>query len=178
MQVRNDLSAFRDKFSILLLNDWDGRNWAMVPQSSIGTGCTTDWISGNEFFIRNKRQPNLYWWVYNDHIHTSDTRRTKFRITKTTAGFKDPVIMIRDDDVTVEVVAETVSGAGSRFTQYVSIEGAGVGGHLQLSGDKMKWKFGALLRGEVGERWDVIKDVDNGLLVHMIEGGGDEWELV
>ncbi|CEL00669.1 hypothetical protein ASPCAL00267 [Aspergillus calidoustus] len=148
-----------------------------------------DWLSGDTFFIRNRRQPNLYWWVHDTHIHTSEQRRTKFRIQKTPghddttiAGSCKPVL-IRKDHVHVGVVTETVtSSAVTGGAQFVSIRDTkNKSNSLTLDNKPYLWIFGELLQQKVGVRWGDEIPEEKGqmkpLLVFMPNDGGDEWEL-
>lgn len=143
-----------------------------------------DWVSGGDFFIRNRRQPNLYWNIHDTHIRTSVQRRTKFRIQKLKVkGEREPVIMIRKDTVTIQAIPETVTSAAvAAGSIYVSTEGPG--GRLVLSPVETKWIFGELVNKNVGVRWEDEKNTleeslaTKPFLVQMLNGGGDEWELV
>ncbi|KAF8243847.1 hypothetical protein K440DRAFT_663834 [Wilcoxina mikolae CBS 423.85] len=155
-------------------------NWPMFPNPVTGP----DWESGKTFFIRNRRQPNLYWYVHGTHIHTSTERRAKFRIEKKTPGVREPQILIRDDKITIQVVAETVTSSAVKNTTYVLSENSE--GRLQIGTAIQEWSFGDLLNKHVGVRWESengceeaeeVGETAKPYLVHMLNGGGDEWEL-
>ncbi|KAK0716499.1 hypothetical protein B0T21DRAFT_454298 [Apiosordaria backusii] len=145
-----------------------------------------DWLSDNTFFIRNRRQPNLYWFVHDTHIHTSEQRRTKFRIKQEiSTGKSRQSVLIRKDKVTVAAVAETVGSAAvlGNGTKYVSIRKLkGKSNCLVLANTPHPWVFQDFIDGQVGVRWgtEIEEEKDQGakpLVVFMPDGGGDEWEL-
>lgn len=181
IQTQNQLPGFRDRFSMLLLPGFDSDGiWPIIANPVTGP----DWVSGGSFFIRNRRQNDLYWYVHDDHIHTSNSHRSKFRITKTAPGNidTDPLVLIRDDDVTVQAVKETLSSCiTATSSEYVSIDGD-THRHLVIGATAGGWRFGAFLNKEIGVRWEVYDEhgpnCHQGFLAHMEDGGGDEWELV
>lgn len=166
--------------SSLLLHDRANRQWPIIANPVSGP----DWVSGGDFFIRNRRQPDLYWNIHDIHICTSVQRRTKFRIQKVKVeGEREPVIIIREDMVTIQVIPESVtSGAVADGSIYVSTGNSN--NRLALTHVETKWKFGELVNKKVGVRWeDEKKSPTESLaakpyLMYMINGGGDEWELV
>ena len=154
---------------------------------STNTVTGPDWNSGGTFYIRNRRQPDLYWWVHERHLHASPHQRTKFRISAVSRAANSAQstpateVMIRDDTVTVEVM-QPRQGASTqsqflRHTRspYVKIE-------LTESASNAQWRFGTLVNRDVGVLWEVEQgDTTNQLrpfLAVMDEDGGDEWELV
>jgi hypothetical protein len=159
----------------MLLHDLGSRVWPVIPTQVIGP----DWVSGGEFFIRNRRQPNIYWWVHNACVRPSEQRRTKFHIQRSAASMRDPVIMIREDKVTVRAIPQTVTPAEvENYSMFISVGGT-TGNALQLNNVQWEWTFGLLLNKDVGVRWENGPlEQANELLVHMPNGGGDEWELV
>jgi hypothetical protein len=170
----------------LLPATWKGR-WSYcrltgnsyVPMFPTISG--PDWLSGGTYFIRNRRQPKIYWWAHDTHIHTSEQRRTKFLVRRETeTGI--PAVLNRPDKITVHVVAETVnSAAASKGTLFVAIR-APDSNCLHLKNTPHVWTFGNFINRDVGVRWGKeIKSEENepekSLLVYMTGGGGDEWEL-
>lgn len=94
------------------------------------------------------------------------------------------MIMIREDTVTIQVIPETVtSEAVADGSTYVSI-GNSNGHRLTLTRVETKWTFGELVNEKVGVRWEGERNspeqppAAQPFLVHMSNGGGDEWELV
>lgn len=179
-QERNQLPEFKNTLSILLLHDRGSREWPMIQNPVHGP----DWVSGGDYFIRNRRQPELYWHVHDAHIHTSSHQRTKFHIEKVkTRGEREPVVLIREDMVTIRAIPETVtSWAVANGSTYVSINSDNT--QLSLVKNEVTWKFGELVNGKVGVRWEneggAREDSTDAkaFLVQMTSGGGDEWELV
>ncbi|KAA8915047.1 hypothetical protein FN846DRAFT_770585 [Sphaerosporella brunnea] len=172
-QNRNELPQFKNVFSAILLNDLGGRDWPVIPNPIAGP----DWVSGGEFFIRNRRQPSIYWCVYADdaHLYASDTRRTKFIVQTTASNLRNPAVMVRDDKVTIQTIPETIGNvACDCVSAYVAI-GDPKGNSLTLSNVAYEWKFGGLLNKNVGVKWE---SDDTARLMHMPLRGGDEWELV
>ncbi|KZT35269.1 hypothetical protein SISSUDRAFT_1051676 [Sistotremastrum suecicum HHB10207 ss-3] len=131
-----------------------------------------DWTNGGAFFIRNKRQPDLYWSVsyaaQDVAIVVSETRRSKFRIWGSDIDHKDlDKVLIRSDRVTIS----PVSSEKSARVLYVHPSKAETN-VVVLSGDKKEWRFGDLF-GAFGTTWD-----DNETeLVTYNEAEGEEWEL-
>ncbi|KZS90183.1 hypothetical protein SISNIDRAFT_479574 [Sistotremastrum niveocremeum HHB9708] len=79
----------------------DGRPWHFIKPVD-----GPDWTNGSTFFIRNKRQPNLYWSVSevtpDATIVISDTQNSKFRISGVDRDPKDrEKVLIRGDRVTI-----------------------------------------------------------------------------
>jgi len=153
-----------------------GGNWPVLPNPVVGS----DWVSGKTFFIRNRRQPGTYWWVHDTHIHTSEQRRTKFRIDLTgTAPCKDPVILVRKDSVRIAAIPETTTSAAvTRGVVYIS-KGRSESGRLEMAEEGHSWLLEELLITRVGVRW--VSDRQGHVrpeLTHMPNGGSDEWELV
>ncbi|KAK3369599.1 hypothetical protein B0T24DRAFT_362462 [Lasiosphaeria ovina] len=144
-----------------------------------------DWLSGGCFFIRNRRQPNLYWGVHGTHVHASESYRTKFRINLVGNADSKGQVLIRKDQVTVSVVAETVTssqGTGQR-KEYLGASG----GRLKVSDNPYKWTFEELVCNGIGVRWESdpafpagsisgAEQVQVPILWHMSDEA-DEWEL-
>jgi hypothetical protein len=175
--VRNSLPQFKNTLSSLLLPDLEGRGWPTIPNPIGGA----DWVSGGEFFIRNRSQPSLYWNVHDTHIHMSEQRRSKFIVRTTATNLRKPAILITTDEITIQVIPETVSPALADINRvYVSIGGgSSPGNRLQLSQNPREWTFGALLNKEVGVKWESDQAATTAsVLVHLPVRGGDEWELV
>lgn len=153
--------------------------WPVIPNPVSGP----DWVSGGDFFIRNRRQPDLYWYLNDTYINTSTQRRTKFRIQRTTPGKREPTIMIREDKVTIQVIPETItSGVAANNIIFIAVGGPR-GNSLQLTNFQREWTFGSLVNKDIGVRWADERGQDQAetaksLLVYLPHGGGDEWELV
>ncbi|KAI5842236.1 hypothetical protein BZA05DRAFT_412418 [Tricharina praecox] len=182
-QMRNDLPQFKNTFMTQLLPNGDGNStWPIIQNPELGP----DWISGGEYFIRNRRQPNLYWYVWANQIRTSVSRRTKFCITRT-GTFSDadraPVVLVRLDKVSVRAVAETLTPGAINpdNRKYVSVSERPTN-HLEMSAKDTHWEFGTLVNKVVGVMWDTCSDAtwesEVPLVTYMPGGGGDEWELV
>ncbi|KAL7270026.1 hypothetical protein RUND412_007279 [Rhizina undulata] len=181
IQTQGRLPAqFKESLSSVVVSNMDAFNWATIQNSITGP----DWVSGGHFFIRNRRQPNIYWWVHDTHIHASEQQRSKFRVTALKIqDVRSPVILVRQDTITVEVIPETVtSDAVANGATYVAVQGSR-SGRLEVTGVKSEWSFESLLCKDVGVRWEKEQCfVKSSLaaapwLIHMPNGGGDEWEL-
>lgn len=144
------------------------RIWPVFPNLVDGP----DWVSGNTFFIRNKRQPQLYWAAVGGaatdlgpNLIVSTTFRSKFRVHSTEGRSK--AVLIREDRVTVSLV----SSQNSLRALYVVRGDAGL---LALDSDEKEWKFGDFFT-RFGSVWvnkvEVlsVNDEDSDL--------GDEWEF-
>jgi hypothetical protein len=158
------VDEFRERISHTLLNDGGGRNAPLITNLAVGP----DWISGGCFFIRNRRQPNLYWWVDGQDIRTSDNKRTKFRIElleppAVTNGKQQPLVLVRKDRIKVTVPTETGEICVDSDT-----------GSLILANTTYPWTFGDLINNNVGVRFEGDDEPE---LVLTASGAGDEWEL-
>ncbi|KAK0657749.1 hypothetical protein B0T16DRAFT_386232 [Cercophora newfieldiana] len=174
---------FRQTLSTVLVNDGQvgGRTFELITNPVTGP----DWFSGGTFFIRNRRQPQLYWCVHNSYVHTSTDRRTKFKVE-----LEDPpkdtdakMVLIRSDRVIVTVVEEAHGSLGER--KYLGVEdfNNGAVSRLALVSTPHVWTFGDLVLKRVGVRWEDVRDGSGNVtenrptVVPMSEGGQDEWEL-
>ena len=179
-QIQNDLPRFKNNLgTILLPHANDKGNLPIIPNPVQGP----DWISGGEFFIRNRRQPNIFWYIWDNHILTSESRRTKFsvKISGTSDTEPDPMVMIRADKVSVRAILDTVStdALTPHNAIYVSIAKSGRS-YLEMSVEYKEWGFGELVNKAIGVRWDHVKGFptcEAPILTYMPSGGGDEWEL-
>ncbi|KAK0635984.1 hypothetical protein B0T17DRAFT_517809 [Bombardia bombarda] len=189
---RNGLvNEFRERIITTLLNDGDGgtRGFTIIPNPVTGP----DWLDGGCFFIRNRRQPDQYWFVHNNHLHTSESRRDKFCITvskpATIRGHpqqrqpEGPLVLIREDSVTVSVVLETTASTTvTRDNKYISIEnGRDCTSVLVVNHIPYVWKFGELMCRSIGVRWEDERDAYGRELpmplLKPMTYGADEWEL-
>ncbi|KAF8538733.1 hypothetical protein BDD12DRAFT_805899 [Trichophaea hybrida] len=187
--------------STYLTKTFGGIDNTIIPNPVIGP----DWVSGNEFFIRNRRQPNLYWYVHNDHrIHISEYRRTKFIIRGTEFG-DEKKVFIRSDPITIEpvsfaekvfpwkpfVLGDLASRSATPGNATPTTEGESsdegrmfvtkeLNSQLGISLSKEVWKFGDLFSnfGVVWEGEGDISEKPKFSLAVYTESGGDEWELV
>jgi hypothetical protein len=144
-----------------------GRGWPIIPLVE-----GPDWVTGNTFFIRNKRQPTSYWSTaknrivpkapYPDLIVSSSTRY-KFRICM--VDNKDEhTVLNRSDRITVSLLdREWV-----QTKLYVALAENNM---LVLSTVKMEWKF-----GDFFSRFGTYYTNNQEYLLAS-EGFGDEWEL-
>jgi len=180
LQQSGHLPGFQATLSTFLLNDGNGGCCPLISNPVIGP----DWVSGQTFFIRNRRQPNTYWWVHDTHIHTSEQRRTKFRIqVNEPPPCKGPVILVRKDAVKVAAIPETTtSGAVKSGATYIASKYP-ENGRLELLKQPQLWTLEELLLTRVGVRWarDRMEDGQGASvrpeLAYMPDGGSDEWEL-
>ncbi|KAK0631482.1 hypothetical protein B0T14DRAFT_490031 [Immersiella caudata] len=121
---------FRTTLSSVLINDGQvgGRTFDLIENAVTGP----DWVSGGTFFVRNRRQTGLYWCVHGGWVHTSEEKRTKFRVEleEVPKGRKgDEMVLVREDRVVVSVVGEAYERElGER--KYLGVEDF-EGGRLQ-----------------------------------------------
>ena len=177
---------FRYNLSTTLLNDGQagGRAFDLISNPAQGP----DWISGGAFFLRSRRQPQLYWCVHQSYVHLSTDRRSKFRIDIIPGdGEEDPKgkkVFILSDRVMVTVVQETHSGyLGDK--KYVGVEDfdSEKTSRLALVSRPHPFTFDELVRSLVGVRWEEQRDAGGNVveqrptLAPMSEGGAEEWEL-
>ena len=123
-EARARFEILRDVTILAYLPDANGTPpsaWSrqQIPTlTNIVTG--SDWNSGSTFYIRNRRQPDLYWWAHGTHLHASPEQRTKFRIEAVgrPTGVSESEIIIRSDTVIIEVIPQQVGTQTVR--QYLS----------------------------------------------------------
>ncbi|KZT33516.1 hypothetical protein SISSUDRAFT_1066095 [Sistotremastrum suecicum HHB10207 ss-3] len=118
-----------------------------------------DWTNGSTFFIRNKRQPSLYWSVsevtQDAAIVISDTQKSKFRISGVDLDPKDrEKVLIRSDRVTISP-ARSEKGLKALFIGPSECETDVV----VLTGEKSEWRFGDLFGARAPNGSDRIGSV-------------------
>ncbi|KAG0635465.1 hypothetical protein HOY80DRAFT_443222 [Tuber brumale] len=166
VQRENGLPEFNYKFMSVILGDADsGRNWPVFSNPTIGP----DWTSGKNFYIRNRRQPDLYWYRDSGRVVVSTTRRTKFRIKDVDDDSER--VLIRKDKVTIE----PVDGLGDTAGYYVA---KGVEGQKLIVGlVRETWQFSELFDG-IGVTWSAEEGFVTGTqFATSAPDAGDEWEL-
>ena len=115
-----------------LIHGLTGRDWPVFANPTIGP----DWVSGKTFYIRNRRQPNLYWYYQYQGIVISTDRRTKFRVKD--EDYDDERVLIRKDKVTIE----PVGSLGTPIGMYVTKNGDGEA--LSVGSTRHVWTFSDL----------------------------------
>ncbi|KAL7276573.1 hypothetical protein RUND412_000415 [Rhizina undulata] len=159
------LSQFKPTVMVMLMNDWGGRDWPVIPAVS-----GPDYVHNGTFFIRNKRQPNLYWYSFEGSIRVSDRQKTKFRIGSSTIEQSLQKIMIRDEEVEIRTL-------DNRSNPSYVTRGSNGSSVLQVCSDTSeRWPF-RNFQGRFGTTWE---DRGHGVqeFVRYTEGeDGDEWEL-
>jgi len=166
VQRENALPEFNYKFmSVILADAAAGRDWPVLANPTIGP----DWVSGDTFYIRNRRQPQLYWY-YDDYlIVISTTRRTKFRIKD--EAYDEERVLIRKDKVTIEPVGPLGTPIGKYVTKNAD------GEKLTVSSTRQVWDFSDLFDG-VGVTWNAESGFASGTqFATSVPDLGDEWEL-
>jgi hypothetical protein len=149
-----------------------------------------DWISGNAFFIRNRREPTLFWFVHDDNtIRASHQDRTKFRITcYNDQGVNERKVLIRSDQIIIRSLQRPAVGRISAPTTVKS----GENGRLELGINETgkQWHFGNFINTfgvQAGDEHDTQGNVTrmSGRYVTVMnkdpnaeQDWGDEWELV
>lgn len=143
-----------------LLSDASGGDWHPVPISD-----QLDWVHEGTYFIRNKRQPQLYWYYPGGSvIHLSETQKTKFRVCGTAFAKGERKYLIRSDEVEFRRIDE------SRTSYLSKNPGSNT---VRISYDARAWKFGDLLGG-FSTTYGIM---GNGILACATDGDGDNWEL-
>ncbi|KAI5839470.1 hypothetical protein DFP73DRAFT_561060 [Morchella snyderi] len=162
-------ASVEGKVMSILLNDGMYRDWSIAP---VVPG--RDWVNGNMYFVRNIRQPDLYWFDNGaGQLYLSNGgHKTKFRVVGTDLG-SDKRVLIRSDFVRLEVPQTNDSP-----TKHIRSEGNNRLACTTAGGGDWKFKFGDLL-GKFGTRW-IGRDA---LGIHGAvtwgegEDQADEWEL-
>ena len=155
------LREFNYKFmSAGLARVGSGHDWPVLANPTIGP----DWVSGKTFYIRNRRQPNLYWYYQYQGIVISTDRRTKFRIKD--EDYDDERVLIRKDKVTIE----PVGSLGIPIGMYVIKNGDGE--NLRVGPTREVWTFSDLF-DSVGVTWSI----SGTQFATSLPDLGDEWEL-
>jgi hypothetical protein len=151
-------------------DDGPGHEWAVAP---VVPG--RDWVNGNTYFVRNIRQPNLYWYDggSNGRLCVSDGGpRTKFRIVGTNLGI-DKRVLIRSDHVRLET-PQTLNNP----TKHLRNEGNNRLMCSSLGGRYWTFRFEDLL-GKFGTMW-LEGSATPWMQGHVTWSEGDdqdEWEL-
>ncbi|KAL7272927.1 hypothetical protein RUND412_004248 [Rhizina undulata] len=159
------LPQFKPTVMAMLMNDWGGRDWPIIP-AVVGS----DWIHNGTFFIRNKRQPNLYWHCFDGSIFVSDSRKTKFRIGSSNIEQSLRKVMIRDDEVQIRTL-------DNRYNPSFVTRGINGDSALQVCSDSsQRWPFRNFLN-RFGTRWENIDNVNRERVIYTEGEDGDEWEL-
>lgn len=166
VQRENALPEFNYKFmSVILADAAAGRDWPILANPTLGP----DWVNGKTFYIRNHRQPNLYWYYSAPRIVISTSRRTKFLIKDST--YDEERVLIRKDKVTIE----PVGSLGTSIGVYVAKNGDG--NPLTVSSTEQVWDFADLF-DSVGVTWDDESGFASGTqFATSLPDLGDEWEL-
>lgn len=151
-----------------LLPEAGGRGWAVAPVQA-----GKDWLHNRWYFIRNIRDPSLYWVSRgNNRIEVSDSQRTKFRIRGTEFRNDERKVLIRSDKIRIELPAD--SAPAPTFVSKM------VDNNVVLAPDSGAWafKFGDLL-GNFGTSWDIPPGAEEvrEFLTWSDNGDLDDWEL-
>ncbi|RPB02011.1 hypothetical protein L873DRAFT_572517 [Choiromyces venosus 120613-1] len=165
VQRENALPAFNYKFmSVILADAAVGRDWPILCNPTIGT----DWVSGNTFYIRNRRLPGLFWYRSGGRLVLSTTRRSKFLITD--SDVDDERVLIKTDNVTIMPVGYL----NLPFGEYVYKNADGA--KLSIGGTKQVWLFSDLFNS-IGATWASETGFADGTQFAIsAPKGGDEWE--
>ena len=166
VQRENVLPEFNYKFMSAILADAAvGRDWPVLANPTIGP----DWVSGKTFYIRNRRQPSLYWYSENSLIVISRYRRTKFCIKD--KSYDGERVLIRKDEVTIQ----PVGSLGTPIGKYVIKSGDGE--VLTVRSTRQVWNFSDLF-DSVGVTWaDETECSPETQFATSLPKLGDEWEL-
>jgi len=174
-QQADDLLSFNKRFcSTILPNASEFRFWPIIPNPVIGP----DWVNGGTFFIRNRRQPDLYWVGRGEDILVHQYERSKIRIQSPQLNDADKVL-IRSDRVTLEILPHSMeeAAAGKKY----------IGKHrklwrLMVTDEPCEWSFGDLFKN-FGVEFKALENSEVGMPViwqyvtYNTAGTGEEWEL-
>ena len=168
VQHENVLPEFNYKFMSIILNEGNSdphRNWPVLANPTIGP----DWVSGKTPYIRNRRQPSLYWYSADYLIVISTNRRTKFCIKD--KSYDGERVLIRKDEVTIQ----PVGSLGTPIGKYVIKSGDGE--VLTVGSTRQVWDFSDLF-DSVGVTWSDETEVSpETQFATSLPKLGDEWEL-
>ncbi|KAI5842138.1 hypothetical protein DFP73DRAFT_608415 [Morchella snyderi] len=139
-----------------------------------------EWVSGQAYYVRNIRQPEVYWYLpgAGRELVASRKRKTRFWVRAVGAGEGEgPLYLVRRDRVRM-----VTQGAGGEEVVLRRGAATGMGGETvcgvaAAGGAGMEFAFGSLLGG-FGTGWaNEESDVE---FVTWVQGGGlggDDWEL-
>ncbi|KAF8971237.1 hypothetical protein BDZ97DRAFT_1914236 [Flammula alnicola] len=150
--------------------------YPIIPDPVFGT----DWLNGNTFFIRNLRQPELYWFVLDDVIRVGKDHRSKFCVRGTAFNADDKKVLIRSDKITIEAVPETIIRTSYIPRNAITPQRYPISlvqeetPKLRIGDRPVQWLFGDLFL-HIGVSWDWR--TQSQYATYMPNGGGDEWEL-
>ncbi|KAI5837207.1 hypothetical protein DFP73DRAFT_487657 [Morchella snyderi] len=157
-----------------LLHDGPGRIYNPAP---VIPG--RDWLNHGLYFIRNIRQPELYWTIdpTTRHVLISDKIKARFRISSQYArDDKKKRVLIRSDTVSLSLPNEIFAQGP---TMHIRIASDGCGLVCVADSAGFTFRFGDFL-GNFGTRWvsNQGSDVDIHEFVTWHMGGEqDDWEL-
>lgn len=158
------MDAYRKHIMTLWVPDATSRDFITTPIDT-----APDWVHEGTYFIRNKRQPKLYWYHFEGAVHISETQKTKFRVRGTAFAKGEKKVLIRSDVVEFRPVDK-----GCSKTPYLTQEHEST--RIKVSWDKRVWKFGDLVGG-FGTTWEKAGDTVHELLTTATDDEGDNWEL-
>ncbi|PUU78690.1 hypothetical protein B9Z19DRAFT_1083365 [Tuber borchii] len=167
VQRENVLPEFNYKFMSVILAKAasDHCSWPVFANPTIGP----DWVSGKTFYIRNRRQPSLYWYSADYLIFISTDRRTKFCIKD--KSYDGERVLIRKDEVTIQ----PVGSFGTPIGKYVIKSGDGE--VLTVGSTRQIWDFSDLF-DSVGVTWaDETEFSPETQFATSLPKLEDEWEL-
>lgn len=155
-------AQFARKIISVLLNDAGGRDWPIIP---VHEG--PDWVNNGTYFIRNRRQPEQYWYYSAGYLLVSTTEKTKFRVRGKAFAKEDPKVLIDSDLVNV-----SLAGCAKPKVYFSKQTGTN---KLTMSTDGNDWRFGDFRTG-----FGSVNHCD-GMMERVItwadDDDGDEWEL-
>lgn len=163
--ARSDLLKFRPTVMWQLLSNGESLSPHYPPIIPPLDG--PDWVNNGTYFIRNKRQPKLYWYHVGSYIRVSDTRKTKFRIRDVDLDGDDESVLVRSDVVEISLLD---NGTNEMFLVKSK------SGRLMISLDPRQWGFHRFLDG-FGTMWKNEGDVEFEYVIATDADEADEWEL-
>jgi hypothetical protein len=154
-----------------LLHDGPSRIWDAAP---VIPG--RDWVHNCSYFIRNIRQPELYWSLdpSSSTILVSDKQKTKFRVSAVQFGRDDKnKVLIRSDIVRLSLPNNPAAVGATAHVRVATDSGVICG----ADAGEFTFRFGDLL-GNFGSKWAAHPAGDaREFLTWSEQGEQDDWEL-
>lgn len=158
------LEEFGEKIMVQILpssKTTQARGWPILP-----TLDGPDWVNNGAYFIRSKRQPNLYWHQAGDYIHVSGTQMTKFRVRAVDFGVDDEKgkVLVGSDRVVISPIGTATPLFMGKMPGFKNV---------WVSQDEQEWRFDSLrggfkiawgLPGSAALQWTNIDDGDDFVL--------------
>lgn len=177
--LKDESLPFETKEPIIM--SWLQNGDIRIAWSIVAPLAGREWVSGQAYYVRNIRQPEVYWHLpgAGRNVVASRKRKTRFWVRAVGAAVEGSLYLVRSDRVRM-----VTQGAGGGKVVLRRMAAAGMGGHVvsgvaeaEVEGAGMEFAFGDLLGG-FGTEWaDEESDVEFVTWVQMGGLRGDDWEL-